>query len=185
MLPRILQIRQDALVAKYLYRRELSALKVYQISLTTITVIVPILFIAAQWVTKGTNADPVMSYVSFVGSAMLICLTVYSLIFGLGGKIEDASNGLGNNIFIAEECQNFQTENAQDNELEWFFRYVSSQDSTDNKYLGDVPKKKRQAAYREALKELVPSTVTTCPVCGASPWKYVKGTCEACGNSNL
>jgi mobilome CxxCx(11)CxxC protein len=182
-LPRILQIRQNALVAKYIYIRRLARLRRYEIGLTSTTVIVPIMFIAAQWVTKGTFLEKPMAYVSFVGSAGLICVTVYSLICGLSNKLEKYSNGLKSNIYIADESQTYYSQETNEDELKWFFRYTTMQDSFDSEVIAETDESERRTAYRKALQELAPSTITHCPVCGASPWKFVQGNCDACGNS--
>lgn len=179
-----MQTRLNALVAKYLYRQKLRVVRGFEMAVTGATVLVPILFIAAQWVAKGTPAQSTMDLIAFIGSAILICLAVLSLILGINKKLELYSNGLAENISIAEEVLSMNAGSTPQQDLDWFYRYVANRDTKDNDLLASVKKETRQSAYRNGLKELTPSAVTNCPVCGASPWKYKKGDCDACGNSN-
>lgn len=183
MLERITQTRLNALVAKYLYRRKLRIIRGFGIGVTSATVIVPILFIAAQYVAKGTPAESTLNVIAFIGSAVLICLAVLSLILGITNKLELYSNGLSENIRIAEECSSVISANDSQKDLEWFYKYVASRDAKDSDLLASVRETTRQDAYRKGLMELTPSAITNCPVCGASPAKYKKGDCQVCGNS--
>lgn len=182
-LDRLTQTRLNALVAKYLYRQKLRIVRGFDMAVTAATVLVPILFITAQWVAKGTTAEGTMNLIAFIGSALLICLAVLSLILGINKKLEQYSNGLAENIRIAEEGLTMSAGLAAQNQ-EWFYRYIASRDTKDAELLASTRTVARQSAYRNALRELTPAAITNCPVCGASPWKYKKGDCEACGNSN-
>lgn len=180
---RITQTRLNALVAKYVYRQKLAVVRGFEIGVTIATVIVPILFIAAQYVAKGTQAEINMNLIAFIGSAVLICLAVLSLVFGISKKLELYSNGLAENIRIAEECSSVISTNDSPKDLDWFYKYVASRDAKDSDLLASVRETTRQYAYRKGLMELTPSSITNCPVCGASPAKFRKGDCQVCGNS--
>jgi len=179
---RILQTRLNALVAKYVYRKKLAVVRGFEIGVTIATVIVPILFIAAQYVAKGTQAESTMNLIAFIGSAVLICLVVLSLILSITKKLESYSNGLAENIRIAEECSSI-IDSSESQNLEWFYRYIASRDAEDSDLLASIKETERQSAYRKGLMELTPGAITNCPVCGASPARYTEGDCQICGNS--
>jgi mobilome CxxCx(11)CxxC protein len=59
-----------------------------------------------------------------------------------------------------------------------FLKRVQDFDVEDNTLLISIKEVDRQEAYRWALKEFDPSKVTVCPVCGADPWKFKRGSCQ-------
>ena len=87
-----------------------------------------------------------------------------------------------NNIYIANECDNLSS--LSDTELNWFYKYVSEMDTQDNDTFSKISDDERKETYRAALKEFAPGNFTiTCPICNSSPWKFKKGGCQLCGNT--
>ena len=68
--------------------------------------------------------------------------------------------------------------------VDQFLKRITDYDAYDNDdlFLG-IKKEEDQAAFREALKELIPGSTRLCPKCGSDPWIYKQGSCEACGNT--
>lgn len=181
----LLQIKLDALSAKNLHRNRLWRFNVIKIITSILTIIVPILFIIAIYITKATKYEVSMNIVSFIFSILLICFSVAFLIFKIDDKIITHKFGLKNNLSIASEIDNLlmQKEVSEQN-LEWFKRYVTEFYNTDNDTFGQIKEKERKKIYRNALKELQPGNYRiVCPICKASPWEFKIGNCQLCGNT--
>jgi mobilome CxxCx(11)CxxC protein len=182
MTEKIDQTKLNAISAKILHRKSKWKYELINNIVLLFTIIVPLMFIIAQFVAKGTAIENTINLISFVLSITLICVSVASIIFKVNDKIVIHEMGMKNNIFIASECDN--AGGLSENELKWFFRYVNEMDNKDISSFANISDKVRKKIYREALKELVPGCHTiTCPVCNSSPWKYKKGTCQLCGNT--
>lgn len=179
---RIEQIRTDALVAKLIHTKKLRQRNSYKIALNVMTIIVPILFLSAQYWAKATQVEVVMNVVASLTSICLLCLAIYSIIIDLDGKILKHAMGIKNNIYVATEALK-QIDEDDENKLSWFYTYVAEVDTADADNISDVKDKEKQAAYRESLKQLYPGESSViCPVCKASPYIYKEGSCQVCGN---
>jgi mobilome CxxCx(11)CxxC protein len=178
----IRQIKINAISGKNLHRKSKSKYEVINNSILILTIIVPLLFIIAVYVSKGTDFEVLINTISFILSVLLIIISVISLVFKINDKIIIFKMGIKNNIYIANECDNLA--NADENELKWFFRYVTEIDQQDNDTYPNISKNTKRELYREALKEFTPGDHTVvCPICNSSPWKYKKGNCQLCGNT--
>lgn len=181
MQSKIEQTKLNATSAKILHRKGLNKLEKLNITFLVVTLIVPLLFIIAQYVTKDTEYENIVNNVSFAMSLVLIAVTFLSIILKITDKITTHKIGMKNNIFVANECDN--VENLPNNELKWFFRYVNEIDNNDIETFAGISEEEKKDTYREALKEIEPGNhLITCPVCNSSPWKYTKGDCQLCGN---
>ncbi|NOW94175.1 mobilome CxxCx(11)CxxC protein [Mucilaginibacter sp. SG564] len=179
---KIEQTKINALSAKILHRKSKGKLEGLNNFFLILTVIVPILFIVALYVSKGTSYENLINIVSFALSVVLIAVAVLSLIWGVSDKIVVHKLGMKNNIYIANECDNVAQ--STEAELTWFFRYVSEMDLQDNDTFSKISDDERQTTYREALKEFDPGNYSiVCPVCKSSPWEFKKGNCQLCGNT--
>lgn len=146
------------------------------------TLIVPLFFIIALYITKEGNLESVMNTISFSLSLILIALSILSLILKITDKITIHKIGIRNNISIVNECDNIAKLSGP--ELEWFYKYVAEIDSLDSTTFAGISDVKKMDTYRNALKEVDPGNhKITCPICQSSPWKYVKGDCQLCGNT--
>jgi len=181
---KIQQTKLNALSAKILHSKGKAKYEMLNNIFLVLTVIVPLLFIIAIYVSKGTTSENAVNIVSFGLSVVLIAASVLSLIWKVSDKIAIHQLGIKNNIYIANECDNAGQLN--DAELSWFFRYVAEMDTQDKDTFAKVPDEIRKTTYREALKEFEPGNYTiVCPICGNSPWKFKKGDCQLCGNLTI
>ena len=179
---KINQIKLNAISAKNLHRRGIWKYERINNTILVLTIVVPIVFIIALYVSKGTVYENEVNTISFALSITLIAVSVLSLIWKINDKITIHKLGMKNNIYIANECDNLS--NLNQGELRWFLRYVSEMDNNDNDVFTNISDKTRKNVYREALKELSPSDISiTCPACNSSPWKYKEGNCQLCGNT--
>lgn len=181
---KIEQTKLNATSAKILHRKGKNKFGRLNVLFLVLTLIVPLFFIIAQYVTKGTEYEFLMNNVSFGLSLVLIAISFLSLILKITDRITTHKIGMKNNIFISNECDSIGK--LSEKEQEWFFRYVNEIDNNDIDTFAGISDKKRKETYREALKEIEPGNhEITCPICNSSPWKYKKGDCQLCGNTEI
>lgn len=179
---RLEQTKLNAISAKILHRKSLAKYESRNRVVLILTIIVPILFIIAQFVSVGTKLESIINYISFALSLVLICVSLISIFDKYNEKITIHKIGMKNNIYVANECYNL--DNKTDFENEWFYRYVTEIDNQDNDTFSKLPESERQFAYREALKESEPGNYNViCPHCQSSPWNFKAGNCQLCGNT--
>lgn len=179
---KIEQTKLNAISAKILHRKGKNSYENLNKTFLVLTLIVPLFFIIAQYVSKSTEYESLMNYISFGLSLVLIGISIWSLIIKVNDKITLHKIGMKNNIFIANECDRIAE--LPENEQKWFFRYVSEIDNSDSDIFAGTSKEVKKETYREALKEIEPGNHTIkCPMCNSSPWKFTKGNCELCGNT--
>lgn len=179
---RVLQVRTDALVAEYIYARKLKHLGYMSMTITSLTILVPIIFSAAILIAKGTYYESALNTASIVLSAVLLSLSVLSLILKLDQNRESFLIARRSNIYVSSEA--LKLIDKADAELSWFYNYLAEMDSRDQENIGEVSEKLKQEAYRHSLKKLMPGRPdTVCSVCHASPFKFVAGSCQVCGNT--
>ena len=164
MTNKIEQTKLNAISAKLLHRKSKWKYEFINGTVLFLTIIVPLLFIIAQYVSKGTSTENLIIIISFILSIGLISVSVLSMILKIGDKITTSKMGIKNNLYIANECDNLS--NLSDEELKWFYRYVTEIDNQDNDTFANIGEKKRKKTYREALKEFSPGDYSiTCPIC--------------------
>lgn len=182
MTSKIDQTKINALSAKILHRKSKWKYEATNNIILVLTIVVPLLFIIAIYVSKGTNYENSINVISFTLSLVLIVVSILSLIWKVNDNIIIHKLGMKNNIYIANECDNLSS--LSDTELNWFYKYVSEMDTQDNDTFSKITEDDRKETYRAALKEFTPGNFTiTCPICNSSPWKYKKGDCQLCGNT--
>jgi mobilome CxxCx(11)CxxC protein len=64
-----------------------------------------------------------------------------------------------------------------------FLRRIKDVDAEDEALLLNIKGVDKKKAYRDALKKFRPTTSTLCPICGADPWQFSPGICQACGGT--
>ncbi|MBT0385553.1 mobilome CxxCx(11)CxxC protein [Morganella morganii] len=179
---RVLQIRTNALVAEYLYTDKLKKIGYLSFAINCLTILVPVLFSSAALLAKGTSLESWMNIVSVILSAILVSLSILSLIFRVDQKRENCLIGRRLSIDVSSDALDLLDKN--NSELEWFYKYNAKMDSTDLENIGEISKRKQQQAYIYSLKKLFPGhSDTICSVCGASPFIFKKGSCQTCGNT--
>lgn len=176
------QTKQNALSAKVLHSKSKWKYELLNNAVLALTIFVPLMFLIAQYVAKGTEYENIINIISFILSIVLIAISVTSMILKVNDKIAVHRMGIKNNLYIANECDNVAK--LKDAELEWFFRYVTEIDNQDKDSFSNISEMVRRKTYREALKEFSPGDYTiTCPICNSSPWEFKKGSCQLCGNT--
>lgn len=182
MQEKLKQTKLNAISATILHRSEKNRYEKLNKLLLILTLIVPLFFIIAQYVTKATEYETLMNSVSFALSIILIAVSIGGLILKINDKIVLHKMGMRDNIFITHECDRLAK--LPEQELSWFYRYISEIDTKDADVFSRIPDNKRKEIYRQALKELEPGNSNiTCPVCHSSPWNFKKGDCQLCGNT--
>lgn len=182
MTDKLRQTKLNAISGKILHRRNKAKYEWFNGTVAILTIIVPILFIIAQYVTKGTTSEGLVNNISFSLALVLIAVSVVAMILKITDRITIHKVGIKNNLYVANECDNLSL--LPDSDLEWFYRYVTEIDNLDLDTFAGVTDKTKRKTFREALKEFSPGDHTiTCPVCNASPWEYKKGDCQLCGNT--
>lgn len=137
---------------------------------------------AALLIAKGTDYESALNTASIVLSALLLSLSVLSIILKLDQKRESFLIARRSNIYVSSEA--LKLIDKADSELSWFYNYLAEMDSRDQENIGEVSEKLEQEAYRHSLKKLMPGRAdTVCSVCHASPFKFIAGSCQVCGNT--
>ena len=103
MTNKIQQTKLNAISAKILHRRNKWKYEFINGAVLFLTIIVPLLFIIAQFVTKGTNAESTINIVSFILSIILIAISIFAMNLKVGDKITNHKMGIKNNLYIANE----------------------------------------------------------------------------------
>jgi mobilome CxxCx(11)CxxC protein len=179
---KVTQIRTNALVAEYIYSEKLFYIRILSISISVLTIIVPIFLITSLFIAKSTQYEDLINIVAVIVSSILLSLTIISLIFHIDQKRENYLIGRRSNIYVANEATKLI--NKKDSKLEWFYNYLVEMDSKDQENIGNVSEKLKKKAYRHSLQKLFPGrNDTVCSICNASPFKYKKGSCQICGNT--
>src|SRR5690606_17633281 len=129
------------------------------IAITSLTIIVPILFSSAAFIAKGTVAEPWMNIISVILSAVLLSLSILALILKIDQKRENCIIGRRLNIDVSNEA--LKLLDNDDSEFDWFYKYVSIMDSSDTENIGDASENNKKEAYRYSLKKLHPGRSDT------------------------
>lgn len=178
----VLQARINALSAQHIYTKKLKKIDNASIIINILTIITPIFILASLLIFKGGNYEDISNNVSIFLSAILLSLSILALIMKIEDKKVNYSIGRRSNISVAEKA--LKNLNESDDNLEWFYTYISEMDSKDSENIGTVDKKLSQEAMRAALKQQHPGeNNTVCSICGSSPFKYKPGSCDSCGNT--
>ncbi|MFM5178574.1 mobilome CxxCx(11)CxxC protein [Aeromonas veronii] len=180
---KVKQIRTDALAAEYIYTVKLARVGWLTTCISVLTVIVPVLFSSVLLVSKGTEYEVLSNYISIGVSAVLLSLSVLSLILQIDRKKGDYLIGRRSNIYVSSEALKVIDEK-DDSKLIWFYNFLVEIDARDQENLGQVSLSLKQKAYRDSLMRLNPGkNDTVCSVCNASPFIFKRGNCQICGNT--
>jgi mobilome CxxCx(11)CxxC protein len=178
---RILQTKLDALSAKHLHVKRLTWLHKWNKLVDVLAIAVPTVYFAFRFIAKGTGAGPYVEILWEILAALLLVLTILKVGFSWQEHAQTHSKLLGENISLAGQANNLlaerQTVSPEGARL--FFVLAQTIESADRELLGQVPEEDKQWAYREGLKELK----VDCTRCKSSPWEFIKGSCQQCGNT--
>lgn len=179
---KLLQIRTNALAAEYIYSKELSKIGFITNTITCLTILVPVATTFSIALAKGSEYENAINLFSFVSAGLLLCLSIWSLIFKYDHKRESYLIGRRVNINISNESQELISDQSLD--TTWFYKYVAEQDAKDQENVNSISEETTQEAYRYTLKKLYPSeSNVVCSACAASPYIFSKGNCQLCGNT--
>lgn len=185
MIEKLKQIKLNAIVARILHNKIKGYLVVCKNIFTIITISLPTIVTAVMYFGKGTEYQASTEILSFIMSiSMIICSIIY-LTLNVDEKLYQNRLYASKNIDVANEIDKLLAQQEISEDLfNWFNRYVSEVDEKDNEILSGINDKHKRNAYRNALKEFEPGNYTIkCPICDKSPWKYIPGNCQLCGNT--
>lgn len=179
------QQRLQALVAVHLHRKYINLLRRRNLLVEFLTIAVPTFYIIPRFLVKGTTSAPVIEVAWELLAAILLVLAILKIVFKWQDREVKHTFMSYKNAEVAQEASQFLNKPSISNEVvEQFLKRITDYDAHDNDdLLLGTPAKADQEAFRKALKELVPGATTLCPKCGADPWIYEKGSCEACGGT--
>lgn len=182
---RLTQARLNALTAKSFHALSLKKTTKFNYALLILTFVIPIFYFIPTYTTKGGPYETVTNTLGFILNIFLLIIAALYLILKIDEKLATHKKLMEENIYVANECQELLNENHATEEISWFFRYISKVDADDTLTNPEWENEKfRQKLYREALKELHPGDATVkCPICGASPFIFIPGSCQSCGNT--
>ena len=180
------QRKMDALSGKHLHELCLSPLRKWNYAVDALAITVPILLLVARLLAKGAAWGIYVDDVAEGLAAVLLVLAALKIIYGWQDKAIKHSRLRDENISLATQADALirKGDTASSDSVEMFLMLVDRSEQADREALGTVGDAVKQKAYREALKEVAPgSTATVCPFCGASPWRFISGTCQVCGGA--
>ncbi len=181
---RLNQIKMDAHSARALYRIKLSEYNKLKNIYMLISVVGSISFLGALYISHGTILQGFVEIISSFMSIGTIIYAVITLLYKYDDNIILCKNGIRNNTFISAEVDSALSEKKNEKELYWFYKFVFQVDTEDNDFFSNIKDHEKQVAYRIALMETSTSkSINRCPTCRKSPWDFVKGDCQLCGNN--
>jgi mobilome CxxCx(11)CxxC protein len=180
-------IRQNklaALVAAYLHEKRILRFRRKNLLVEFLTLAVPTFYVVPRFLTKGTVAAPVVEIVWELLAAALLTLALLRVVYKWQDCETQHSVMLRKNIDVSREADQLLARKTLNNEvLDQFLKRVSEVDIEDKELLSEITKKEDQEATREGLKQLIPGATALCSKCGADPWSFKAGDCDACGST--
>jgi mobilome CxxCx(11)CxxC protein len=132
------------------------------------------------YVTHGAHPFPVR-FAWQILATCLVVVTAFKLLSSWQERFENHGKALGATIMLEGEASDLLNDNAATvQHAEHFLSLVAKDDGPN--LIPPSSTEERQHAYRQALKRWGGAYVV-CPVCYASPWKFLKGSCKTCGNT--
>jgi mobilome CxxCx(11)CxxC protein len=179
----IRQQKLNALASVYLHTKRISKLRKKNLLVEFLSLAVPAFYIVPRFLAKGTNLSSAIEVIGEILAAILLVLALLKLVYKWQDDEIRHSIMLRKNADIALEADQLLTrENINIATVEQFLRRVQDVDDEDNDLLLDATKQEEREAYREALKKFE-GRLAICPVCGANPWHFKQGSCDACGGT--
>jgi len=180
-------ILQNAISAQYVYQVKTNIITIIINIINLLTILTPIALLNTVYIAKGTSGQNLADTVSTIISTLLIILSIASFILGLDKAQFNYSIGYRDNKMIENKARNLLARllnsNSEINDLDFFLDLTTNMDCSDNDRVGWVPTWLQKRAYRESLKRSFLSGEALCPICNASPYRFKKGSCQACGNT--
>jgi mobilome CxxCx(11)CxxC protein len=180
---RIEQEQLNCLCAKHLHVRALEKLNRQIRSVDALALIVPVLYFPLRYLSKGTTYSFRIEAAWEILAACLIAAAILKFVMQWQERFKNHGRLLGENISLARQASSLLDDNTATPESAGFFLDLAGKAETaDRELIGEPRKKNKQFAYREALKEQGGASAL-CGACHSSPWNFIQGSCEACGNT--
>ena len=182
---KVRQQKLDALVAIELHKQQIRRLQHINRIVESLSIAVPSFYLTPRLLAKGTILANLIDNLGEVLAAILLVLAILKLINKWqDDEIKHAIMSRRNSDTAYEADRLLQSQTANSEVAEQFLRHVKDVNDEDEALLLNMKEIDKQRAYRDALKKFSPTTTSTpCPICGADPWKFTSGTCQACGGT--
>ncbi len=180
----IAKAKISALQAIYLHEHRVKQLRRQTALVDFLSIAVPVCVISVQFLTKGTSQATFVELAAQVLALVLLVVAIARLVYKWDANAERHGTLIARNREIVLEANSLMNDPlASDSTVALFLQRVKDLDDDDGVLLLDAKSRDVQTAYRVALRQFSPSKVTICPVCGANPWQFKKGSCQACGGT--
>jgi mobilome CxxCx(11)CxxC protein len=180
---RIEEERFKCLCAEYLHINALEKLNKKIRLVDALALIVPVLYFPLRYFSKDTDYASCVEVTWEIFAACLIAAAIWKFVAGWQEQFKNHGKLLGENIALVRQAVDLLNDDRATLEsAQSFLALAGKSETADRESLLKPKDEERQSAYRDALKECGGSSVA-CPICGSSPWKFAKGSCQACGNT--
>jgi mobilome CxxCx(11)CxxC protein len=182
---RIRQKKMDALVAIQLHQKKKRELQKKNQLVDCLSIAVPVFYLTPRFLAKNTVFAPYIDILGEILAAILLVLAILKLVNKWqDDEIKHKTMLRKDHDTVYEANRLLESPTTNSEVVEQFLRRVIDVDNDDSDLFSNIKKTDKQQAYREALKEFDPSShPTPCHVCGADPWKFIQGNCQACGGT--
>jgi mobilome CxxCx(11)CxxC protein len=177
------QKKLDSLAAKHLHGRSRSRLNRLNHFVDYLAIAVPILYFVPRFIAKGTPYAFRVEIAWECIAALLVAVVFLKINYHWEERAQTHSKLQGENISLVRQADELllMTTGGIPETAQLFLRLAEKSESADREAMGDISAKDKQFAYRESLKEIGDPSIR-CPICHASPWKFISGSCQLCGN---
>jgi mobilome CxxCx(11)CxxC protein len=181
----ISQRKLDSLAAKHLHVKQLVKLSNRNRLVDFLAIAVPVVYFVFRFLAKGTRSGYYIELIWEILAALLLALTILKIVYKWQERAERHNKLLGENIALVGQADNLLSDRqtASPESARLFLVLAANSETADRELLGRPSEEDRKFAYREALKEFQSGRDTVCPQCKASPWNFVPGSCQLCGNT--
>lgn len=178
------QKKFDNIASKHLHVSERKWLNELCTWVDYLAVAVPLLYFPIRMFGRTSQYHGSIEVVWEALAVILIAATLLKVFRKWQEKAQEHSLALGDNIQLVRQADQLLAKagKASSEKAAYFLDLAARSDIADTKLLGNPKPARKQAAYREALKEYS-GVAAACPDCGASPWRFVAGSCQVCGNT--
>jgi mobilome CxxCx(11)CxxC protein len=181
---KIEQKKLNSLAAKHFHAKWLGKLDRLNWLTNFLGIAVPIMGFPFRLLAQGKQYSTVVDVGwTFLASALLV-ITVWKIAYGWQNRTQKHHELLAENISLVSQADNLITKrNTSSHEAaELFFLLADRSEVSDMAMAGTISENDRHSYYRAALKEFGNAEVV-CPKCKSSPWNFIPGSCQMCGNT--
>lgn len=181
----IRQKRMDAISTKHIHREEIVWLDKWNKLIDYLPLAAVAIYLPIRALAKDLGYSFIADAFWEVAGGFFVAAATGKILY-FQGRLETHSKLRDENIALADEAEALlrQPEQLTPATVTLFFAKASKLHQDDQNALRKLSEKKRQFGYRQALKEIDPTSVsTTCPRCFASPWNFKPGNCQMCGGT--